>query len=32
MPYTYETNGAAIYEQSFCMIRTESDLARFDKD
>ena len=32
MPYTYETNGAAIYEQSFRMIRIESDLARFDKD
>ena len=32
MPYTYETNGAAIYEQSFRMIRNESDLARFDKD
>ncbi|NDD10061.1 MAG: precorrin-8X methylmutase, partial [Rhodobacteraceae bacterium] len=32
MPYTYETNGAAIYEQSFRMIRAESDLARFDKD
>ncbi|NDH27095.1 MAG: precorrin-8X methylmutase, partial [Rhodobacteraceae bacterium] len=26
MPYTYETNGAAIYEQSFRMIRAESDL------
>ena len=32
MPYTCETNGAAIYEQSFRMIRNESDLARFDKD
>lgn len=29
MPYTYETYGAAIYEQSFRMIRAESDLARF---
>ena len=32
MPYTYETNGAAIYEKSFRMIRAESDLARFDKE
>ncbi len=32
MPYTYETNGAAIYEKSFRMIRTESDLARFDAE
>lgn len=31
MPYSYETNGAAIYKQSFAMIRAESDLARFDK-
>ena len=30
MPYTYETNGAAIYEQS--RTSAESDLARFDKD
>jgi precorrin-8X/cobalt-precorrin-8 methylmutase len=29
MPYTYETNGAAIYVQSFAMIRAEADLARF---
>jgi len=29
MSYTYETNGAAIYEQSFAMIRAEADLARF---
>jgi precorrin-8X/cobalt-precorrin-8 methylmutase len=29
MPYTYETNGAAIYLQSFAMIRAEADLARF---
>ena len=32
MPYTYETNGTAIYEQSFRMIRAESDLARFDAE
>ena len=30
MPYEYETNGAAIYEQSFRTIRAEADLARFD--
>ena len=29
MPYAYETNGAAIYRQSFAMIRAEADLARF---
>ncbi|MGY9046282.1 precorrin-8X methylmutase [Puniceibacterium antarcticum] len=29
MSYTYETNGAAIYAQSFAMIRAEADLARF---
>ena len=29
MPYTYETKGAAIYLQSFAMIRAEADLARF---
>jgi precorrin-8X/cobalt-precorrin-8 methylmutase len=29
MPYTYETNGAAIYVQSFATIRAEADLARF---
>ena len=29
MPYTYETDGAAIYLQSFAMIRAEADLARF---
>lgn len=29
MPYTYETNGAAIYQQSFAIIRSEADLARF---
>lgn len=32
MPHTYETNGAAIYEESFRTIRAEADLARFDKD
>jgi len=32
MPYTYETDGAAIYLQSFATIRAEADLARFDKD
>ncbi len=32
MPYEYETNGAAIYKQSFAMIRAEADLGRFDKD
>ncbi|WP_050526615.1 precorrin-8X methylmutase [Pseudorhodobacter aquimaris] len=32
MPYKYETDGAAIYRQSFAMIRAEADLARFDVD
>ncbi|MGR3502610.1 precorrin-8X methylmutase [Pseudaestuariivita sp.] len=32
MPHTYETNGAAIYEESFRTIRSEADLARFDPD
>ena len=32
MPYDYEKNGAAIYKQSFAMIRAEADLARFDAD
>jgi len=32
MPYDYETDGAAIYRQSFAIIRAESDLARFDAD
>ncbi|MDG1334813.1 MAG: precorrin-8X methylmutase [Tateyamaria sp.] len=32
MPYEYETNGAAIYLQSFATIRAEADLARFDPD
>jgi len=29
MPHVYETNGAAIYVQSFATIRAEADLARF---
>jgi precorrin-8X/cobalt-precorrin-8 methylmutase len=29
MPHTYETDGAAIYVQSFAMIRAEADLTRF---
>ncbi|MEM9971005.1 MAG: precorrin-8X methylmutase [Pseudomonadota bacterium] len=29
MPYTYETDGAAIYRESFATIRAEADLARF---
>ncbi|MEC3863071.1 precorrin-8X methylmutase [Mesobacterium sp. TK19101] len=29
MPYTYEMDGAKIYEQSFATIRSEADLARF---
>ena len=32
MPYEYQTDGAAIYLQSFATIRAEADLARFDKD
>ncbi|TNF17874.1 MAG: precorrin-8X methylmutase [Rhodobacteraceae bacterium] len=32
MRYTYETNGAAIYAESFATIRAEADLARFDAD
>ncbi len=32
MAYTYEKNGAAIYEESFRTIRTEADLAGFAKD
>ncbi|MEX0287074.1 MAG: precorrin-8X methylmutase [Paracoccaceae bacterium] len=32
MPYTYETDGAAIYKQSFATIRAEADLDRFDSD
>jgi precorrin-8X/cobalt-precorrin-8 methylmutase len=30
MPHVYETSGAAIYAQSFAIIRAEADLARFD--
>ncbi len=29
MPHSYETDGAAIYRQSFATIRREADLARF---
>ncbi|MDA9430615.1 precorrin-8X methylmutase [Bradyrhizobium sp. CCBAU 51627] len=32
MPHTYETDGAAIYRQSFAIIRAEADLARFTPD
>jgi precorrin-8X/cobalt-precorrin-8 methylmutase len=32
MPYTYQTDGAAIYLQSFATIRAEADLDRFAKD
>ncbi|AUQ67284.1 precorrin-8X methylmutase [Phaeobacter inhibens] len=32
MRHTYETNGAAIYAESFATIRREADLARFTKD
>ena len=32
MPHLYETNGAAIYLQSFAMIRAEADLATFDAE
>jgi len=32
MPWTYETDGAAIYRQSFATIRAEADLAGFDAD
>ncbi len=32
MAYTYEKNGAAIYEESFRTIRAEADLAGFAKD
>jgi precorrin-8X/cobalt-precorrin-8 methylmutase len=32
MPYTYETDGAAIYAESFRTIRSEADLARFAPD
>ena len=32
MPWTYETDGAAIYRASFATIRAEADLAGFDAD
>jgi precorrin-8X/cobalt-precorrin-8 methylmutase len=32
MPHVYETDGAAIYAQSFATIRAEADLARFAAD
>lgn len=32
MPYTYETDGAAIYRQSFATIRAEAELGRFGPD
>jgi precorrin-8X/cobalt-precorrin-8 methylmutase len=32
MNYTYETNGDAIYRQSFAIIRAEAQLARFHRD
>lgn len=32
MPHTYETDGVAIYRQSFATIRAEADLARFTPD
>lgn len=32
MSYTYQTDGAAIYAQSFSIIRAEADLARFGPD
>ena len=32
MPHRYETDGAAIYRQSFATIRAEADLARFTAD
>jgi precorrin-8X/cobalt-precorrin-8 methylmutase len=32
MSHVYETNGAAIYRQSFATIRSEADLARFTVD
>ena len=32
MPYAFETNGAAIYQQSFATIRSEADLSRFTPD
>lgn len=32
MPYEYQTDGAAIYLQSFATIRAEAELDRFDRD
>ncbi|MEM7318750.1 MAG: precorrin-8X methylmutase [Pseudomonadota bacterium] len=32
MPYEYETDGAAIYKQSFATIRAEASLDRFDRN
>lgn len=32
MPYEYQTDGAAIYLQSFATIRAEADLSRFRED
>lgn len=32
MPHLYETDGAAIYRQSFATIRAEADLARFSAE
>lgn len=32
MPYEYQTDGAAIYLQSFATIRAEADLSRFKED
>jgi precorrin-8X/cobalt-precorrin-8 methylmutase len=32
MPYAFETDGAAIYRQSFATIRAEADLMRFSLD
>ncbi|RXR30812.1 precorrin-8X methylmutase [Sphingobium fluviale] len=32
MPHVYETDGAAIYRQSFATIRAEAELARFSED
>ena len=32
MPYEYQTDGAAIYAESFATIRAEAELSRFDAD
>jgi precorrin-8X/cobalt-precorrin-8 methylmutase len=32
MPHIYQTDGAAIYQQSFASIRSEADLSRFTPD